>query len=118
MIVGLGLGTVFATAMSMATLGVRPDDAGVASAAVNTVQQVGGSVGTALLNTLAATAATTFAAAHLSNPQLAGLAAVHSYTVAFTWSAGIFVAGAIVVAALLRSGVPALGSGSDTVIAV
>jgi len=118
MIVGLGLGIVFATAMSMATLGVHPDDAGVASAAVNTVQQVGGSVGTALLNTLAATAATTFAAAHLGNPHLAALAAVHSYTVAFTWSAGLFAAGAIVVAALLRSGVPALGSGADPVIVV
>ncbi len=118
MIVGLGLGTVFATAMSLATLGVRHDDAGVASAAVNTVQQVGGSVGTALLNTLAATAATTFATAHLSNPHVAALSAVHSYTIAFSWSAGIFAAGAIVVAALLRSGVPNLDTGSDTVIAL
>ena len=114
MIIGLGLGTVFATAMSLATLGVRPDDAGVASAAVNTMQQVGGAVGTALLNTLAATAATTFAAAHLSNPHVTALSAVHSYTVAFSWSAGIFATGAIVVAALLRSGVPDLESGSDT----
>lgn len=113
MIVGLGLGAVFAMAMSMATLGVRPDDAGVASAAVNTVQQVGGSVGTALLNTLAATAATTFAAAHLSNPHVAALSAVHSYTVAFSWSAGIFAAGGIIVAALLRSGVPDVDAGSE-----
>lgn len=82
------------------------------------MQQVGGSVGTALLNTLAATAATTFAAAHLGNSHVAALAAVHSYTVAFWWSAGVFAAGAIVVAALLRSGVPDLESGSDTVIAL
>jgi EmrB/QacA subfamily drug resistance transporter len=118
MIVGLGLGTVFATAMSLATLGVRHDDAGVASAAVNTVQQVGGSVGTALLNTLAATAATSFTAGHLGNPHLAALSAVHSYTVAFSWSAGIFVAGGIIVAVLLRSGVPQPGSGSEAVIAL
>jgi EmrB/QacA subfamily drug resistance transporter len=118
MIVGLGLGIVFATAMSLATLGVRGDDAGVASAAVNTMQQVGGSVGTALLNTLAATAATTFAAAHLTDPHVAALSAVHSYTVAFTWSAALFAAGGIVVAAILRSGVPAIESGSDTFIAV
>jgi EmrB/QacA subfamily drug resistance transporter len=118
MIIGLGLGTVFATAMSLATLGVRPDDAGVASAAVNTVQQVGGSVGTALLNTLAATAATTFAAAHLSDPHVAALAAVHSYTVAFSWAAAVFAAGGIIAAALLRSGVPALQAGSETVVAL
>ncbi|MDT4935698.1 MAG: hypothetical protein QOK11_3590, partial [Pseudonocardiales bacterium] len=49
MLIGVGLGAVFATAMSMATLGVHADDAGVASATVNTMQQVGGSVGTALL---------------------------------------------------------------------
>ncbi|MDT4944100.1 MAG: hypothetical protein QOH14_833, partial [Pseudonocardiales bacterium] len=52
------------------------------------------------------TAATTFAAAHLSNPAVAQLAAVHSYVVAFWWSAGIFVVGAAIVAALLRPGVP------------
>jgi EmrB/QacA subfamily drug resistance transporter len=118
MIVGLGLGVVFATAMSMATFGVRYDDAGVASAAVNTVQQVGGSVGTALLNTLAATAATTFAAAHLSDPHVAALAAVHSYTVAFTWSAAIFAVGGLIVAALLRSGVPVVDPDAEPVVAL
>ncbi|MDQ1493627.1 MAG: hypothetical protein QOG69_110 [Actinomycetota bacterium] len=116
MILGVGLGAVFAIAMSMATLGVRHDDAGVASAAVNTVQQVGGSVGTALLNTLAATAATTFAASHVGNSAVAALSAVHSYTVAFTWSAGIFAAGGLLVAVLLRSGVPQFED-ADTLIA-
>jgi EmrB/QacA subfamily drug resistance transporter len=115
MIIGVGLGTVFATAMSMATLGVHADDAGVASAAVNTMQQVGGSVGTALLNTLAATAATTFAAAHLSSPGVAQQAAVHSYVVAFWWSAGIFVLGAAIVAALLRPGVPDFNANAGSV---
>jgi EmrB/QacA subfamily drug resistance transporter len=116
MIIGVGLGAVFATAMSMATLGVHTDDAGVASATVNTMQQVGGSVGTALLNTLAATAATTFAAAHLSNPAVAQLAAVHSYVVAFWWSAGIFLLGAVIVAALLRPGVPGFNANGDNVV--
>ena len=45
----IGLGLALATAMGTATLGVRPDDAGVASATVNTMQQIGGSIGTALL---------------------------------------------------------------------
>ena len=57
MVMGLGLGLVFAPAMSTATLGVDRRDAGVASALVNTGQQIGGSIGTALLSTLAASAA-------------------------------------------------------------
>jgi EmrB/QacA subfamily drug resistance transporter len=113
LLVGVGLGMVFSTGMSLATLGVEADDAGVASATVNTMQQVGGSVGTALLNTLAASAAATFAAAHLTNPAVAQLAAVHSYVVAFWWSAGIFTVGAALVALLLRPGVPDFNANSD-----
>ena len=54
LVIGVGLGLVFATGFGMATLGVQASDSGVASATVNTMQQVGGSVGTALLNTIAA----------------------------------------------------------------
>ena len=116
MLVGVGLGFIFSTGMSLATLGVEADDAGVASATVNTVQQVGGSVGTALLNTLAATAAASFAAAHLTDPAVAQLAAVHSYVVAFWWSAAIFVVGAVIAAILLRPGVPDFEAGNDGVV--
>ena len=75
--------------MSTATLGVDRRDAGVASAMVNTGQQIGGSIGTALLSTLAASAATTTVAAR-DRPaaDLLAQAAVHGYTTAFTWSAG------------------------------
>jgi hypothetical protein len=69
-----------------------------------------------LLNTLAATAATTFAASHVGNSAVTALSAVHSYTVAFAWSAGIFAAGGLLVAMLLRSGIPQF-SDSETVIA-
>jgi len=103
MIFGAGLGMVFASAVNLATSGVRADDAGVASATVNTVQQVGGSVGTALLNTLAASAAPSFALTHQS---LRDVAAIHSYTVAYWWAAGFFAAGGLAVALLLRSGLP------------
>jgi hypothetical protein len=105
---GFGLGLVFAPAFSIATLGVDPEDAGVASAAVNTMQQVGGSIGTALLNTLAATAAASYVSSHVgSAPALLGAnAAVHSYTVTFAWSAAIFAVGAVLVGLLLRPGVP------------
>lgn len=60
LLIGAGLGMVMPPAMSLATSGIAPEDAGVASATVNTMQQVGGSIGTALLNTLAASAATSY----------------------------------------------------------
>ncbi|MBB2997253.1 EmrB/QacA subfamily drug resistance transporter [Paeniglutamicibacter cryotolerans] len=53
MLFGVGLGLAFPTSINLATLQVNPQEAGVASASVNTSQQVGGAVGTALLNTLA-----------------------------------------------------------------
>jgi EmrB/QacA subfamily drug resistance transporter len=106
MIFGAGLGIVFPTTVNGATHGVRRQDAGVASAAVNTVQQAGGSIGTALLNTIAASAVTTYAASHSAFRNVAALAVVHSYTVAFIWAAAILVVGAVAVAALLRSRIP------------
>jgi EmrB/QacA subfamily drug resistance transporter len=105
-VMGVGLGLVFAPAMSSATLGVDPGDAGVASALVNTMQQIGGSIGTALLSTLAASA-TTAALDTGAAPTKAAVAqaAVHGYTTAFYWSAAIFAVAAVVCTALLRSGV-------------
>jgi EmrB/QacA subfamily drug resistance transporter len=103
LVLGLGIGLVMAPSMNTATAGVRPQDAGVASAMVNTAQQVGGSIGTALLSTLAASAATSYAESH---PGQLALAAVHSYTTAFWWSAAIFAAAAVVTGLLLRSGAP------------
>jgi hypothetical protein len=97
-----------APAMSAATLGVDRRDAGVASAMVNTGQQIGGSIGTALLSTLASGAAGTYAAGHGAAADLAAQAAVHGYTTAFAWSAGIFVVGALASWLLLPSGAPAL----------
>ena len=103
---GLGLGLVFAPAMSTATLGVDRADAGVASALVNTGQQIGGSIGTALLSTLAASAASGFASGRSASAELAQAAAVHGYTTAFLWSAAIFAIGGLVSWALLSSGAP------------
>jgi EmrB/QacA subfamily drug resistance transporter len=106
LVMGLGLGLVFAPAMSTATLGVDRGDAGVASALVNTGQQIGGSIGTALLSTLAASAASGFAAGRRPSAELVQLAAVHGYTTAFLWSAAIFAIGGLVSWALLSSGAP------------
>jgi hypothetical protein len=90
--------------MNTATLGVDGDDAGVGSATVNTAQQVGGSLGTALLNTVATTATTTFLAGKAASPAIVAAAAVHGYTTAFWWAGAIFAAGALLTSVLLRSG--------------
>lgn len=103
---GLGIGLSMAPAMNVATSGVDAHDAGVASATVNTAQQIGGSIGTALLSSIAANALSSFAAGKTATPQLAAEAAVHNYTTAFTWSAVIFLVGAVVCGLLIKPGVP------------
>ncbi len=95
-LLGLGLGVAFMPAMSMATVGVQPRDAGVASAMINTSQQVGGSIGTAMLNTIATSATATYIASHHATSAAAGklLAShsmVHGFTVAFWWATIILV---------------------------
>jgi EmrB/QacA subfamily drug resistance transporter len=116
LILGAGLGLTFASAMNLATLGVDSDDAGVASAAVNTMQQIGGAIGTALLNTLAATAAVNYLHGRTPSASVVELASIHSYTVAFWISAGIFAAGAVLTAITLRSGVPAIDPDAEPVL--
>ena len=109
LLLGLGLGLVFAPGFSLATLGVRRSDSGVASATVNTMQQVGGSVGTALLNTIAGSAGMAYAMANYGSEPMQLLkanAAIHSYTVPFWWAAAIFAGGALISAVVLRPGVP------------
>lgn len=103
---GVGIGTMMPTAMSLATLGVAGHDQGVASAMVNTMQQIGGSIGTALFNTLAATAATGYAEDHAGMERLAEHATIHSYQTAFWWAAGFFAAGLVVAVLLYRRGRP------------
>jgi EmrB/QacA subfamily drug resistance transporter len=104
LVMGLGFGLIFAPAISTATFGVEPADAGVASAMVNVSQQVGGSIGTALLSTIAVTSARHYAVAHAAaGGAVQATAAVHGYTTAFMWSAIIFAVGAAVSAVLLES---------------
>ena len=95
-LIGFGMGCIFAPAFSTATLGVDGHEAGIASAMVNTSQQVGGSVGTALLSTLFASAAASYAASHVHLHVAAGAAQIYGYTTAFWWAAGIFAVGLLV----------------------
>jgi EmrB/QacA subfamily drug resistance transporter len=103
LILGLGFGMIFAPAINTATTGVARADSGVASALVNTMQQVGGSIGTSALSTVALTATASYLTAHHSSPLALPVAATHGYTVAFTVSAALLGLGFIVAILLLPS---------------
>src|SRR5260370_38074919 len=94
---------LFARAINTATAGGPRQDSGVASAVVHTMQQVGGSIGTAALSTIALTATTSYLAAHRMGRLAPAIAATHGYTVAFAVSAGIFGLGVILAIVLLPS---------------
>ena len=103
MVIGFAMGTIMPASMQTATLGVNREFAGVASATVNTSQQVGGSIGTALLNTLAATAAADYLATHTPvTPEVGVDAALASYATAYWWGAAFFAFGAVMSALLFR----------------
>ena len=103
-LLGLGFGLSLAPSFSTGTLGLTPSDAGVGSATLNTSQQVGGSIGTALLNTLTAGAVTSYLVGRAVTPANLQAAALHSYTTAFLWSALIFVVAAVVAGLVLPPG--------------
>ncbi|WP_367125156.1 MFS transporter [Streptomyces phytohabitans] len=123
LLLGLGMGTAFMPAMSLATTGIDPRDAGVASAMVNTSQQVGGAIGTALLNTIAASATTTYLDDHMAQAgaseqgarlvQLQGM--VEGYTSAIWWAVGILATASLVAFTFITAGGgktgPAVASG-------
>ncbi|MFC5909216.1 MFS transporter [Streptacidiphilus monticola] len=97
LLIGAGIGLVMPPAMSLATYGVQPQDQGVASATVNTMQQVGGSIGTALFSTFASSAATDYIKHHLpATPLVQAHAALHSYAVSYWGAAGFFLAAAVI----------------------
>jgi EmrB/QacA subfamily drug resistance transporter len=106
-VTAMGMGLIFAPAMNVATYRVRRDDAGAASATVNVAQQIGGSIGTALLNTVAvSTSATMLVSEGPLGATRRGLdlALVHGYTTTFWWAMAIFLAGGAVAAAVIPRG--------------
>ncbi|GAA2496676.1 MFS transporter [Streptomyces gobitricini] len=120
LLLGLGMGTAFMPAMSLATHGVEARDAGVASAMVNTSQQVGGAIGTALLNTIAASATTAYItenAAAAASPQARKLlqlqGMVEGYSAAIWWAVGILVVSAVIAVTFINTGRPGVGSRPD-----
>ena len=113
MVAGLGFGFTIAPSMNTGTTGVASQDAGVASATLNTGQQIGGSIGTSLLNTIFASATAHYLTSHLSPatlvhghpaPSLTEMSLIHGYTTGFWVAAAIFGAGAVICGTLFRSG--------------
>ena len=103
MFMGAGMGSIMPASMQTATLGVDRQYAGVAGALVNTSQQVGGSISTALLNTLAATALTDYLSSHAPVTAAVGAeAAVHGYATAYWVCAALFTGGAVLAALVFR----------------
>ncbi|WP_333774874.1 MFS transporter [Streptomyces sp. IBSBF 3136] len=118
LLMGLGMGLTFMPVFATATAGVAPRDAGITSATVNTAQQVGGSIGTALLNTVATTSSAAYITAHLHGP--AGKATVipagvvHGYTVAIWWAAGVMLLAGLVAGVMVTARAPGHGAATET----
>ncbi|HEX9337850.1 MAG TPA: MFS transporter, partial [Pseudonocardiaceae bacterium] len=105
-VMSIGMGLVFVPLSNVALTGVANHDAGVASAMVNTTQQIGGSLGTALLNTIFTTALTAYVATHGVSGLNAAHAQIHGYNVAFLVSALLMAASAVVVLLFIRNTKP------------
>ncbi|MGF7237971.1 MAG: DHA2 family efflux MFS transporter permease subunit [Frankia sp.] len=103
-VLSLGMGLVFVPLSSTALVGVDPGDAGVASALVNTTQQVGGSLGTALLNTVFATAVANYLVSHGTSPASRIQSQIHGYVTAFVWGACMIGVAFLALAVLIRGG--------------
>jgi EmrB/QacA subfamily drug resistance transporter len=103
LILGVGFGMIFAPAINTATFGVARRDSGVASALVNTMQQVGGSIGTSALSTIALSATASYLVTHHTSPLAPAIAATHGYTIAFSGSAALLGLGFILTTVLLPS---------------
>ncbi|MCQ8189464.1 MFS transporter [Streptomyces rugosispiralis] len=114
LLVGFGMGLVMAPSMNYATHGVGAGDAGVASATVNTAQQIGGSIGTAMLNTIATSATSDYMASHARRmtPRTAKAGLVEGFSHAFVVSSSILVGAAVVVALLMNTPRPVRDPGT------
>ncbi|MET8246022.1 MFS transporter [Streptomyces sp. NPDC005202] len=120
LLMGLGMGLTFMPVFATATAGVAPQDSGVTSATVNTSQQVGGSIGTALLNTIATTSGTAYITAHLHNPadraRVVPEGVVHGYTVAIWWAAGVMLLAGLVAGLMVTAKAPKHGAPAETAV--
>lgn len=116
-LMGIGMGLTFMPVFSTATAGVAPRDSGVTSATVNTSQQVGGSIGTALLNTIATSTSATYITSRLTDPSrlesVVREGIVHGYTVAIWLAAGIMLLAGLVAGLMVTAKAPEHGTPAD-----
>ncbi|MEV6114954.1 MFS transporter [Streptomyces sp. NPDC052109] len=121
LLMGLGMGLTFMPVFATATSGVAPRDSGVTSATVNTAQQVGGSIGTALLNTIATTSAAAYVTARLRTGAPKALVVpagvVHGYTVAIWWAAGVMLLAGLTAGLMVTAKAPGHGAPARTPVA-
>ncbi|MET8233920.1 MFS transporter [Micromonospora sp. NPDC005298] len=101
-VLGMGLGFTFVPLSSLALVGVPEHDAGAASATLNATQQIGGSLGTALLNTMYTSAVAAYLVGRVPNPVNQIEALVHGYRVAFAWGAALIVLAGLVTLVLVK----------------
>lgn len=121
LVISFGMGITFGPMSSTALVGVSDHDAGVASALINTTQQIGGSLGTALLNTIFTSAVAGYLADHRAElttpdqlPALQEVATVHSYTVAFWVGAALIGLASLIALLLVRASRDEIASSSAT----
>jgi EmrB/QacA subfamily drug resistance transporter len=102
-ITSVGMGLSFVAMSSTSLIGVQPEDAGVASALVNATQQMGGSLGAALINTIATGATASYLAIHGTSAAAEKAGSIHGYTTAFAFSAGMLALAAVTAFTLIRA---------------
>jgi hypothetical protein len=110
---GFGMGMSLPATLNYATHGTDEHDSGIASACLTTMQQVGGSLGLAVLSTIATSTTDDFMAAHGSaaagGPKLVATALTEGFTEGFAWGAGILAVGAVLIAVLMNTRRPRPG---------
>ncbi|WP_433365345.1 MFS transporter [Actinoplanes sp. CA-142083] len=122
LIISFGMGVTFGPMSNTALVGVADHDAGVASALINTTQQIGGSLGTALLNTIFTSAVAGYIVDNATDPSqipaLQGAATVHGYTVAFWVSAAVIAVAAVIALLLVKASREEVASTDAVAVAV
>jgi EmrB/QacA subfamily drug resistance transporter len=114
LIMSVGMAFVFIPIATTALHGIGHEDAGVGSALINTAQQIGGSVGVALLNTVAVIATTSFLTEHAADgPGALPEALTAGYTRAFLVGAVINVVAAVLALVLINIGREAAQEGDE-----
>ena len=104
LLIGAGIGLAFSIAVNLGVHGTRDEDAGVASASVAAVQQMGGSIGPSLFNTIAGTVAAGYLATRATgDDRVLAAAAAESYGVSFDIAAAVLAGAALVSAGMLRT---------------